>query len=474
MKPTIRAQLALWYMLALAAALALVLGVLALEMKRQFEEENKRALRTEERWLTTLFESRFLGLRTTQDRAYAALDSTLHEELEERYGLKRQFALIAVQRGDATVVFHGGLKKAAELLPNNFWERGAGNYDLLLDNRRYRVRVFEREWGKVIVGGENETLYRVAQEAGEVLVWIFPLALALALAGGWMMAKLAMRPVLSAARAAETFSLTNLHERLPAYSGKDEFGHLVATLNRMIARLEEGVARLQQFTQDAAHELRTPLTILRGDLELAYQNETSGEDTRAVLQKTLDRVIGLSQIIDNLMLLARSDAGAYPLRPARFRFDGMVKEIFEDVKILAEERGLAACLPECEELDFFGDELLLRRLLLNLCDNAVKYTAQGTIELRLRRAGEAVEFELRDTGLGIPAEDLPHIFDRFYRVDKSRTSATGGSGLGLAICKWIVAAHRGELTLTSTAGLGTQVVVRMPNAAAPRNGANTV
>lgn len=457
---TIRTRLTFWYMLAFAAALALVLGVLALEMKRQFDEEIKHALRTEERWLTNLFESRFLGLLTLQGRASATLDSVLREELEERYGLKRQFALLAINCNGETVWFNGGLKKARRFLPNDFLDGAAGNYAELLEGRRYRVRVFHGSWGKAAVGIEDETIYRVAQEAAEVLIWIVPLALVLAIAGGWLLARLAMRPVLSAARAAESISVANLKERLPAYKGDDEFGALVATLNLMIARLEEGVTRLQQFTQDAAHELRTPLTILRGDLELAYQNEKAPEETRLFLQKTLDRAIALGQIVDNLMLLARSDSGDYPIQKKSFRLDGAVQEIFEDLQILAEGRPLAVQLQVCEPAEFFGDELLVRRLLLNLGDNALKYTPQGSIELSLKKAGTKIEFTIRDTGLGIPAEDLPHVFDRFYRADKSRASNTGGSGLGLAICKWIVEAHGGEIECASKVGAGTTVRVR--------------
>jgi|GEM_PF-6859487 len=152
----------------------------------------------------------------------------------------------------------GGLKNAQELLPHDFLGRRAGNYNVLLDEHRYRVRVFRRLWGAVAVGVENETIFRVAKEAGEILVWIVPFALIFAATGGWLLAKLAMRPVLAAAKAAETISVTNLKNRLPVYAGKDEFGKLVATLNHMIAHLQDGVNRLQQFTQDAAHELRTP------------------------------------------------------------------------------------------------------------------------------------------------------------------------------------------------------------------------
>lgn len=465
MNLTIRSRLTIWYALAFFAALSLVLGVLAFELDRQIDGEIRKALRTEEKWLTTLFEAEFLPLLAMNETEGEALAAELREELDERYGLKRQFALLAIERHAEKIFFSGGLKNIEQLLPDNFLEWPSGHYNLIVADHRYRVRVFHRRWGAVAVGVENETTFRVAKEAGEILLWIVPLAMLLAIGGGWLLAKLALRPVVAAAKTAESISLANLRERLPAYSGNDEFGALVATLNRMIARLEEGVKRLQQFTQDAAHELRTPLTILRGDLELAYQNDKAPEETRLFLQKTLDRAITLGQIVDNLMLLARSDSGDYPINKTLFRLDAAVHEIFEDLQILAEGRSLSVHLKNCEAVNFFGDQLLIRRLLLNLCDNAMKYTSQGKIELSLKKAGANLEFVVSDTGCGIPAEDLQHIFDRFYRVDKAHSRETGGSGLGLAICQWIATVHGGTIEIDSKIGTGTSVRVLLPNLA---------
>lgn len=458
---TIRARLALWYALAFFAVLLSVLSVLALELNRQLDDEIRHVLRTEQRWITALFEAEFLPLLAADKEEYEELALELHEELEERYGLKQQFALLAIKRAGETVSFSGGLKNVAQLLPVDFLERRAGSYSIMIATHRYRVRVFHRAWGVVAVGVENETVFKAAKEAGEMLVWILPLAMLLAVAGGWLLAKLALHPVVVAAKTAETISLTNLHERLPAYSGADEFGALVSTLNHMISRVEEGVKRLQQFTQDAAHELRTPLTILRGELELAYQNENATEEMRALLQRALDRAIALGQITESLMLLARSDSGDYPATKQLFRLDLVVQEIFEDLKILAEDRGLAVLLRECCVVEFFGDEALVRHLLMNLCDNALKYTSKGKIELSLRRSEHEIAMLVSDTGFGIPAEELPHIFDRFYRVEKARTSGSG-SGLGLAICKWIVEAHDGMIQVASEVGSGTTVRVSLP------------
>ncbi|MBV6506527.1 MAG: Adaptive-response sensory-kinase SasA [Syntrophorhabdaceae bacterium] len=462
MRLTIRGRLTLWYTSSFFLALIAVLAALAWELQRQLGNETHKALQIEENWLTTLIQSEFLPLRTLSGERCRELATELNEELDERYGMKRQFAVLALAGNTGEKIFCGGLKEADKLLPVAFLERQTGTYNIVIAEHRYRVRLFRREWGMTAVGVENETPWKVAKEAGEVLIWLVPLAALLTVAGGWLMARLALRPVASAAQAAEAISVENLKQRLPAYTGKDEFGALVTTLNRMIAHLEQGVTRLQQFTQDAAHELRTPLTILRGDLELAYQDEKAPEETRVWLQKVLDRVIALGQIVDNLMLLARSDSGGYPLNKTPFRLDIVVQEIFEDVKILAEARGLTALLHDGDGIEFFGDELLMRRLLMNLCDNALKYTPGGKLELHLRRSERAVELIIADTGIGIPAEDLPHIFDRFYRVDKSHTTATGGSGLGLAICKWIVEAHNGELMIDSTVGVGTTVRVLLP------------
>ena len=459
---TIRARLTIWYTLAFFAVLFLVFGVLAWALHRQLSNELRDVLRTEESWITNLIASQFPQLGSAEGETFSALANELHEELDERYGLKHQFAILAVTRGAEQNIFSGGVKNVDQILPVNFLKRRADSYNLTIGKDRYRVRLFRRDWGSAAVGAENETMFEFAEEAGRILSYVLPLALILAIAGGWILAKLALRPVIAAARAAESISLTNLSERLPAYSGEDEFGVLAATLNRMIARLEDGVKRLRQFTQDAAHELRTPLTVLRGDLELAYQDENTATESRLWLQKMLDRVIALGQIVDNLMLLARSDSGDYPKHKELFRLDIAVQEIFEDLQVLAESRPITIHLHNDKEMEFFGDELLIRRLLLNLCDNALKYTSRGQIELSLREVGSQVELRISDSGSGIPAENLPRIFDRFYRVDKARTTNAGGSGLGLAICQWIVAAHGGKIEVTSELGKGTIVRVLLP------------
>jgi signal transduction histidine kinase len=256
--------------------------------------------------------------------------------------------------------------------------------------------------------------------------------------------------------------MTNLSERLPEYEGKDEFGKLVSTLNRMIARLENGVHRVQQFTQDAAHELRTPLTTLRGELELAYQQDGLPDDLSASIQKSLDKAILMDEIIESLMLLAQSDTGNYPIQKNTIQLDELVRDAVDDIKSLIDNGPITVRLKSCDAIEITADKQLIHRLVLNLSDNAVRFTKQGTIEVTLRRVEKKAELVIADTGIGIPPENLPDIFDRFYRVDKARSRANGGSGLGLSICKWIVDAHGGKIVVDSEVSKGTRVTVSLP------------
>lgn len=460
MKLSIRSRLAVFYTLAFFAVLFLVLSSIALALYRELDQRADKALKIEENWLQERIESKFSALTSPDCQDCEALSRELVEELNERYIYRGQFAIISFRHGG---VYYGGREKdIPRKVPEDSLLRKDGFSNLMYNKAKSRVLVKQQEWGTLALGRENQTFQEVGEEFFNIIHWILPLAILFVLVGGWIMARLVMRPVVSAVEAAEEITITNLRQRLPEYTGEDEFGILVRTLNRMIARIEEGVKRIQQFTQDAAHELRTPLTILRGELELAYQQERLSDDMQASLQRTLDRVISMSKVVENLMLLAQTDTGSYPVHKSKFRLDEVVKEIFEDINILVENRPVKVRLASCQPVEAFADKQLIYRLFLNLCDNALKYTETGFIELSLRSWGDIIEFKIKDSGCGIPQEQLPHIFDRFYRVDKSRTSSTGGSGLGLSISQWIAQAHDGEIYVESEINRGTTVKIHLP------------
>ena len=445
--------LCIFFFLLIAGAIALYLGL---------NEEIDKELKIEEKRVVELFESEFVDLVTVTGNKRKLFRDELLEELDEIYRYKNQFAIFSLETNNNRRMYAGGLKNAQLMLPKGFLSKKEGYYNQRLDGEFYRVLISKQDWGTLVLGAENQTFLEVADEFREILLIGIPLTLILVFIGGRFLASLAMRPIVSVAEATEKITLTNLKQRLPEYTGKDEFGILVATLNKMITRLDDEVKRVQQFTQDAAHELRTPLTILRGELELLYQQYDISDDIRSTLQRTLDRTISLNKIIDDLMLLAQSDSGRYPLNKKIFQLDQVLNEIVEDVKILAENRTVEVKLIHCDQAEFLGDEQLIRRLILNISDNALKYTQKGRIDFSLKSQKDVIEIIVSDTGIGIPEEDLPYIFNRFYRVEKTRASSNKSSGLGLSICKCIVAAHEGEIHIDSAISEGTTITISLP------------
>jgi heavy metal sensor kinase len=445
--------LCIFFFLLIAGAIALYLGL---------NEEIDKELKIEEKRVVELFESEFVDLVTVTGNKRKLFRDELLEELDEIYRYKNQFAIFSLETNNNRRMYAGGLKNAQLMLPKGFLSKKEGYYNQRLDGEFYRVLISKQDWGTLVLGAENQTFLEVADEFREILLIGIPLTLILVFIGGRFLASLAMRPIVSVAEATEKITLTNLKHRLPEYTGKDEFGILVATLNKMITRLDDEVKRVQQFTQDAAHELRTPLTILRGELELLYQQYDISDDIRSTLQRTLDRTISLNKIIDDLMLLAQSDSGRYPLNKKIFQLDQVLNEIVEDVKILAENRTVEVKLIHCDQAEFLGDEQLIRRLILNISDNALKYTQKGRIDFSLKSQKDVIEIIVSDTGIGIPEEDLPYIFNRFYRVEKTRASSNKSSGLGLSICKCIVAAHEGEIHIDSAISEGTTITISLP------------
>ena len=213
--------------------------------------------------------------------------------------------------------------------------------------------------------------------------------------------------------------------------------------------------------------MRSPLTVQRGELEQLYQREDLPGDARDAVRRTLDRAIAMNGTVDDLMLLARSDGGDYPIRTSPVALHQLVEEAGEDAVILAGDRPIAVTV-STKPVTVMGDGALLRRLLNNLIDNALAHTGAGTLRLELTTGIGGIRLRIADTGSGIPSDDLPHLFDRFYRAHHSSGTPAGrrGTGLGLAICRWIVRAHGGEIGIDSTPGEGTTVTVLFPADAA--------
>lgn len=291
------------------------------------------------------------------------------------------------------------------------------------------------------------------------------LVLLLASAGGYFLARKSLAPVASMNSQTQRISAENLSARLDVTNPRDELGRLATTINDLLTRLENAFKEQQRFIADASHELRTPLAVLRGETEVALGKTRTIEEYQQSLSLIQDEAEGLSRIVEDLFILARQPINTrVALNKERVSLNEAVRDCARAAQVLAFRKGVRLKLEnDSPSIALNGDEDLIKRMLLNLLDNAVKYTpAGGEISLALVRQNGNAEIVVRDTGIGIPAEAQPRVFDRFYRVDKARARTMGGAGLGLSIAQWIVEVHGGSINLASTPGHGSTFTIVLP------------
>lgn len=278
---------------------------------------------------------------------------------------------------------------------------------------------------------------------------------------GFLVIGAAFRPLRGIVDLARSITAEDLSLRIDRPEARDEFGELIDTLNDMIARLEQSFDHVRQFSGDVAHELNTPLTILKGEVEVALRRERTPQEHRQVLSGLLGQIDRLSTLVDDLLFLARTDERRQPTSREPVPLNQMVLEVYEEFLPLARDRGLTMEVDLGDGATVSGDPLLLRRMLGNLVDNAVKFTPEGgRIDLEVRPTAKGPELSVTDTGIGIPAGEVPRVFERFHRVDRSRSQDTGGVGLGLAIVDRIATLHGCKVTIQSRDTAGIRVTVR--------------
>lgn len=298
-----------------------------------------------------------------------------------------------------------------------------------------------------------------------LFVWTAPVVLLLASLGGYWISRRALAPVDTITNAARSIGIGNLSQRLAVPSTGDELQRLSETWNDMLERLESAVKRLSQFTADASHELRTPIALIRTTAELSLRRERSPEIYREALRQVVAESERTTRLVEDLLQLARADAGLPALPLERIELSPLVRDVCQQGQVLAEARQLqmSAEVPD-QPVYVEANDPELRRLILLLLDNAVKYTPAGgriTVSLASDPAGATVA--VCDTGIGIPDSALPHVFERFYRADESRNRDDGGAGLGLSIAKWIADRHNARLEAESVFGQGSTFRIRFPN-----------
>ena len=370
----------------------------------------------------------------------------LHEELSEYADAAPEGRWIEVRGPHGEVVVGAGLPSSR---PYRTYAT-----ETMVQGQRFKISV------AMPLEGAELTLRRLR----EVLLWATPAVLLIGSLGGYWISRRALAPVDAITRAAQSIGIENLSERLTVTAAGDELARLSETWNNMLARLETAVKRLSQFTADASHELRTPITLIRATAELTLRRERSVETYREALRHIVDDSDRTTRLIDDLLLLARADAGLPALPLDRMELTPLVRDVCEQGQILAQARQLEISTETPEQPVYVdANDPALRRLLLLLVDNAVKYTPAGgriTVSVGMEPSGATVT--VRDTGIGIPDTALPHVFERFYRVDESRNRDAGGAGLGLSIAQWIAKRHHARLEAESIVGQGSAFRVRFP------------
>ncbi|MES2792270.1 MAG: ATP-binding protein [Planctomycetota bacterium] len=458
---SIRWRLTLWYAGSLAVVLTAFCISLLLLTRQQLLARTDAALREELKELV-------LEVRL----AHTSLEFTEH--LYARFFQHDIYDFLITDRQGKILFASSGLTppQAAALVPSNplstseFFNREPS------DNLMLRVA------GTTVTAPQGtvsaQAMTSLAPLQTEMLTLqllmsvLLPLGLVLALAGGYFLAARALAPVEQITSVAATITISNLHQRIAITNADDELGHLAATLNSLIARLERAVDEIQRFTADASHELRTPLAVLRSEAESALRMRRSPVEYEQTLTTVVEEATRLGHLADQLLNLSRHDAGITELRREPIHLGALLLDVADQLRPIATEKNITldtSAVTHCEAL---GDDLLLGRALFNVIENAIKYTPHsGNVTLHSALRGNTAVLQIQDTGIGIPQEHLLHVFDRFYRVDPSRNATTGGTGLGLAIARSAIQLHGGEITIASEIGVGTTLTIELPGTTAP-------
>jgi signal transduction histidine kinase len=320
----------------------------------------------------------------------------------------------------------------------------------------------QRPRGVLMIARSTGEIERTLTAVGWSLAVVSVIALVAAAQGGIWLTQRALRPVDEVARTArQIVYASDLARRVPQATSDDAMAELTGTINELLARLEQLFTAQQRFVADVSHELRTPLTAMRSTLEVLRRGAAA--DPKMLSESLTDleaEALRLGRMANDLVLLARADLGVQMVRQ-RVALDELVLEVTRELHSLA--GGVRLVPVFAEQIELEGDRDRLKQALLNLVVNALQHTAPGgTVWLMLSRSSDAVHLTVRDTGAGIPPVDLPHIFERFYRVDPDRSRATGGAGLGLSIARWVAEAHGGSIVVESVIGEGSTFTLHLP------------
>lgn len=466
---SLRSRVTIWYVGLLAAALVVFGVLLYLALQHYLEASLENSLRADAKNIAV----KFVAEVETKGKAWLVdelADSYPPESVDHyvrvsRLGVGLQQPILyetAAIRGlssDASAI-----AAANERGPRFRYESAARDPKIII----YSLPFQSSSGTKYLIeaGVSNLPVEQLLGSFLKILLILTPLILLVAAIGGYLMMARPLKPVVLLTEQAERIGTGELGERLPVIATGDELERLSDSLNRMISRLEDALDHNRRFSADVSHELRTPLTILRGELEHVIQLRNIRPEVVDSVGSALEEIERLAKIVESLLAISRLDTGGAGMEFTAFDLQGMAKATAEQMRLLADEKHISLRTDAAQTVYAMGDQARIKQVLVNLLDNAIKYTGEnGQVVVDVAQQGSAAVLTVTDNGIGIPAEALPYVFQRFYRANKSHTRGLGGVGLGLSIVEAVCRAHGGSVSITSEEGKGTAVEVRLPHAA---------
>jgi heavy metal sensor kinase len=461
---SLRTRVTTWYVGLLAAALLVFGAALYLAAQDYLVSTLQGSLESEAGGIS----ANFLSSEESKGTQW------MSGEIVEAYAPEQSGRLIRITRQDGAVLYESGTTREADIGPRDFprpkladfkrsfrEETGRQSDRLLIYSQPYTSASGTQYL--IETGASLAPVKRVLSTLLRTLCLITPLILFAAALGGHFLMGRPLRPLTALANHAERIGTHTLGERLPVIESGDEMERMSHSLNRMITRLEDALDHDRRFSADVSHELRTPLTILRGELEHLSQSPGLSEAQRDALGSALEEIVRMARIVENLLAIARVDSGTEAMDRQCVDLSAIAEWIADQMHLLAAEKHISLHCTTPGPVQIIADPARVKQVLVNLLDNAIKYTPEGgNIGIVVRVLQDKASLEVRDTGIGIPASSLPHVFKRFFRSDEARSRESGGTGLGLSIVQAICNAHGGSVNIESTEGRGTTVRVGLP------------
>ena len=461
---TISFKITLWYLLSVMAILLFSGTFLYFRLQHKLiNKADQLIMDEEEELLLTLLDRN----STLND-----LKSTIALEFSEDRYYKLSIRLLDAE-GNTVIVsnnFSSQIQETSELAFEKAKEGESVFQTVRVQGRKYPFRLLTKVINQdgslkyfLQIGLYMKPMYKTIENLESNLLVLIPILIILSIAGGWFLARRSLSPIENITRTTRKITASNLNKRLlPTHTG-DEVDELANTINLMLDRIEDSFVRIVQFTSDVSHELRTPVAAIKTGTEVMLSRERTVEEYRELLENNLSALERMTRMISDLLEISRSDSGVNILHLKSFNLGNMLKELQNKFRLISETKNINILFNEVPGFQITGDKDLLRRVFSNLLDNAIKFTSSGgSVSITLTDRGNDIVTGIKDTGIGISEEHLEKIFDRFFRVDTSRSRDTGGIGLGLNICKNVVELHKGNIDVKSKTGIGSTFEVILP------------